>query len=235
MIAAGKQEAYQQLAMLAQLILSIVPTSAGCERLFSQMGIVHTKLRNRLTTSSARKIVQLKMDVRSRHQREGLITPRTKRAYGRDMTSEDEEEKGELDMEDGAETTQDICTVIGDLMADATADEDVGETGDERSDEGEGMDCDEGCNEESNEGSSEERPLGRRHAVDGRVLPRVVFRWTRELTLARFFDYSSGSADDKGWNKLRDVWVGGVSNLKAEMHRYGLDDVFDDVDAEMSD
>lgn len=35
-----------QLAHLAILVLSIMPNSASCERLFSEMGIIHTKLRN---------------------------------------------------------------------------------------------------------------------------------------------------------------------------------------------
>lgn len=74
MIAAGSNIVYQQFTALVQFILLIVPTSAGSERLFSQMGIVHTNLRNRLTTNSSCKVVQLKMDVQSHHLHKGLIS-----------------------------------------------------------------------------------------------------------------------------------------------------------------
>lgn len=56
-----------------------------------------------------------------------------------------------------------------------------------------------------------------------------------ELTSAKIFDYSSISSENENWRKLRDTWGGGIQNLKDEMHRFGLDDVFGDEDAVITD
>ncbi|CAE6515560.1 unnamed protein product [Rhizoctonia solani] len=48
------------LVKLAIRILSVVANSAGCERLFSTMGLIHTKTRNRLDLERVRKLVYLR-------------------------------------------------------------------------------------------------------------------------------------------------------------------------------
>lgn len=98
------------------------------------MGIVHTKLRNRLTTSSAHKIVQVKMDLRARHECEGLVQPRVRRKYGPDLTpvaveqeatdEEDEDVDEGEDVEGDVDTNHVICGLIADADADSDVDED---------------------------------------------------------------------------------------------------------------
>ncbi|KAH8101722.1 ribonuclease H-like domain-containing protein [Cristinia sonorae] len=53
---------------LAILILSVVTNSASAERVFSQMGIIDTPLRNRLKYDKLSKIVKLKMDLKTRYR-----------------------------------------------------------------------------------------------------------------------------------------------------------------------
>ncbi|KIK99405.1 hypothetical protein PAXRUDRAFT_8878 [Paxillus rubicundulus Ve08.2h10] len=48
-------------------ILSIVPNTASTERLFSQFGIVHTKLRNWLNPEKVRKQVLIRMDIMQKY------------------------------------------------------------------------------------------------------------------------------------------------------------------------
>lgn len=52
---------------LAIHILSIVPNSAATERLFSQFGIIHSKLRNRLSVEKVRKQALVRSDTITRH------------------------------------------------------------------------------------------------------------------------------------------------------------------------
>ncbi|KAG2066947.1 hypothetical protein BDR04DRAFT_1215192, partial [Suillus decipiens] len=47
---------------LAMHILSVVPNSTATERIFSQFGIIHTKLRNRLSPDKVRKQALVKFD-----------------------------------------------------------------------------------------------------------------------------------------------------------------------------
>jgi hypothetical protein len=63
-------------------ILSIVVNSADCERLFSGMGITHSKLRNRLGVESTRKIMKVKMDEKRLLAGEELQRRRKKRKFG---------------------------------------------------------------------------------------------------------------------------------------------------------
>ena len=59
----GEQRGRNSFTQLAIRILSIVPNSAGAERTFSQMALVHTKTRNRLNAEKVHKTVSLKMDL----------------------------------------------------------------------------------------------------------------------------------------------------------------------------
>ncbi|KAH9889016.1 ribonuclease H-like domain-containing protein [Cubamyces lactineus] len=51
------------LVKFALRLFSIVPNSAGVERLFSLMGIIQTKLRNRIGVEKSRKVVLVKADI----------------------------------------------------------------------------------------------------------------------------------------------------------------------------
>ncbi|KAG8698408.1 hypothetical protein FRC09_007246 [Ceratobasidium sp. 395] len=208
-LAAGPQSGEQQFAKLAHRLISIVPTSAGCERLFSNMGITHTKLRNRLSTDAARKIVQLKMDLRLAQARDGLVSPRAPRRQIRGPNTAAGPAELEVDEEedDEQEEEADIAAVIADLINDVDADEDIADEAEDT----------------ENQGSE-----GARSQSDERALPRIVFRWTRELTLASLFDYESLSGEKSAWKQARNTWSGGSTNLNAEMAGYGLNDAFED-------
>lgn len=55
------------LIQLAIHVLSITPNSAATERLFSQFGIIHSRLRNRLSVEKVRKQALVRADTITRH------------------------------------------------------------------------------------------------------------------------------------------------------------------------
>jgi hAT family C-terminal dimerisation region len=52
------------LTKLAIHILSVVANSAGCERAFSHMGLVHTGIRSKLGIEKVRKTTMVGMDIK---------------------------------------------------------------------------------------------------------------------------------------------------------------------------
>ena len=73
------------LAQLAVYILSVVPNSAAVERIFSDFGITHTKLRNCLSTENIHKISVLRMHLHRQLADAGLLPlERPKRKLGDD-------------------------------------------------------------------------------------------------------------------------------------------------------
>jgi hypothetical protein len=70
-----------QLACLAKLLLSVVANSAGAERLFSRMGNIHTKRRNRLHYEKVHDIATVAMDLDAQHQATGISRKRTRRHF----------------------------------------------------------------------------------------------------------------------------------------------------------
>ncbi|KDN35726.1 hypothetical protein RSAG8_11349, partial [Rhizoctonia solani AG-8 WAC10335] len=71
-----------QLAYLATHILSIVANSAGCERLFSEMGHIHTKRRSRLGYQKVFDSAVVRMSLKRKHAAEGRTRSRLKRQFG---------------------------------------------------------------------------------------------------------------------------------------------------------
>ncbi|QRV88198.1 hypothetical protein RhiJN_16216 [Ceratobasidium sp. AG-Ba] len=197
-LAVGPVSGVQQYAKLAYRLVSIVPTSAGCERLFSKMGISHTKLRNRLTTPAACKIVQLQMNLRLMHLRDGVNAPRSDHQRGSDATAESDTQP-----EDSGEEA-DTRSVIADLIEDVDADQDVPDEDEATTSAG---------GDTTNSQSCTQR------------LPRIVFRWTREITLANIFDYDCLGGEKLVWKRARSFWAVGVANLKTEMTEYCLAEV----------
>ena len=49
---------------LAIRVLSVVANSAGCERVFSHMGLVHTAIRSKLSVEKIRKATIIRMDIK---------------------------------------------------------------------------------------------------------------------------------------------------------------------------
>lgn len=70
------------LAQLAIHLFSFIPNSASCERIFSTMGNIKTKRRNRLTPQRTRDLALIKLDVRRQQAIEGTLRKRVKRAFG---------------------------------------------------------------------------------------------------------------------------------------------------------
>ncbi|CDO74828.1 hypothetical protein BN946_scf184353.g9 [Trametes cinnabarina] len=72
------------IAKLAIRILSAIANSGGPERAFSDYGVVHTKLRNRMSTESVSKISTVRMSIRREHAENGIHRRRLKRKLGLD-------------------------------------------------------------------------------------------------------------------------------------------------------
>ena len=59
----GTTSGRNALVKLAIYILTIIANSAGCERTFSDFGIIHTKPRNKLDAKKVHKTGLVKMDL----------------------------------------------------------------------------------------------------------------------------------------------------------------------------
>ena len=68
-----QEQGRNHLVKLAWHILSIVPNSAGCERAFSHMGLVHTAIRSRLSVDKVCKTTVVGMDIKWSHLEAGLV------------------------------------------------------------------------------------------------------------------------------------------------------------------
>ncbi|DBB03189.1 TPA: hypothetical protein ACH3X1_013317 [Trebouxia sp. C0004] len=88
-----KQEA-SQLSKLALRLMRVSVNAAGCERSFSQMGLIHTKLRNRLGWAKTTHIAQLKQE---------LHRDRPKRKRARVVTAVDSAKSAATDRSTAAE------------------------------------------------------------------------------------------------------------------------------------
>ncbi|KDQ07177.1 hypothetical protein BOTBODRAFT_120426, partial [Botryobasidium botryosum FD-172 SS1] len=110
-----------QLVHLAILLLSVAPNSASCDRFFSEMGIVHNKLRNRLAYDRVRETSVLKMSLRHSHEDAGLTRKRLKRKLG----LQEESGAGRIDDFDAAteERDFDFRMVAEELIRDAADEE----------------------------------------------------------------------------------------------------------------
>jgi hypothetical protein len=87
------------LTKLAIHILSIVANSAGCERAFSHMGLVHTAIRSKLGVEKVRKTTMVGMDIKRAHIEAGLLHTRGKRNFTSEARAQ------ELNHRDDSSTT----------------------------------------------------------------------------------------------------------------------------------
>lgn len=67
---------------LAIRLLSVIANSGGCERVFSEFGITHTKRRNKLSPELVHKTAVLKAEMRRAHAAAGLLKSRKARVFG---------------------------------------------------------------------------------------------------------------------------------------------------------
>ncbi|KAB5592329.1 HAT family dimerization protein [Ceratobasidium theobromae] len=70
-----------QLAYLAKLLLSVIANSTGAERLFSQMGNIHTKRQNQLHHEKVHDLATVAMDIDVQHQAAGQTRERACRNF----------------------------------------------------------------------------------------------------------------------------------------------------------
>jgi hypothetical protein len=69
-------------------IFAVVANSAGCERAFSNFGITHTKLRNKIDATRVHKMAVVGMEQKRVDGEAGLTRNRKKRKFGEDNTAE---------------------------------------------------------------------------------------------------------------------------------------------------
>ena len=70
-----QEQGRNRLVKLALHILSVIANSAGCERAFSHMGLVHTAIRSKLGVDKVRKSTVVGMDIKRLHIDAGLVRP----------------------------------------------------------------------------------------------------------------------------------------------------------------
>ncbi|KAJ7622690.1 hypothetical protein B0H17DRAFT_1151614 [Mycena rosella] len=127
---------------LAIRILSMVPNSAGPERVFSIYGITHTKHRNRLNPLKVHKSTTVRMDCQDSHRAAGLVPDRRPRNFS---LAEDQDELAAMDTDisgsavsptsesntDSVEADMDF-SVMSAMLVDLAAREDADEAAETR-------------------------------------------------------------------------------------------------------
>ena len=63
-IPVGQKQGWNRLTKFAIHILSVIANSAGCEQVFSQMGLVQTKCHSRLGLNKVQKTALVQMDIK---------------------------------------------------------------------------------------------------------------------------------------------------------------------------
>jgi hypothetical protein len=122
------------LVSLAILILSFVPNSASTERLFSSMGDIKTKKRNRLGVQKLRDCALVKGEIRRLHAAEGTARIRLKHKFGNSSPTVADTNKSGSRVED-----EDIVQAAERDAADGLGgSEDENDTDTDSEDEGEG-------------------------------------------------------------------------------------------------
>jgi hypothetical protein len=127
-----------RLTKLAIHILSIVANSAGCERAFSHMGLVHTGIRSKLGVEKVRKTTMVGMDIKQMHLASGLLHARGKRNFTSASEQESELEPGSaadhLNIGDDSDDLLNFDQLSEHLIAGAAAangDKDIGDDDDD--------------------------------------------------------------------------------------------------------
>lgn len=72
-------------------IFTVVANSAGCERVFSNFGITHTKLRNKLNAEKVHKSSVVGMEIKRVQRDNGLARNQKKRKFGDEESTETEQ------------------------------------------------------------------------------------------------------------------------------------------------
>ncbi|KAG9081341.1 hypothetical protein FRC06_005628, partial [Ceratobasidium sp. 370] len=196
-----------QLVHLAIHILSIVANSAGCERLFSEMGHIHTKRRARLTYGKVFDTAVVRMDLKRKHAAAGLTRARLQRQFGlptpngnaiispnydavADQHDEHAEEVAEAGLLDEDPASYDITALAAKLHQDVVDDDDPSD-------------------------SEPENPMS--VAVPKRL--RLFFGTQKVILLQDLFDYSTSQSEGQGLDTFKRT---GLANLQKELEIYDL-------------
>ncbi|QRV84724.1 hAT family dimerization protein [Ceratobasidium sp. AG-Ba] len=199
-----------QLAHLAIHVLSIVANSAGCERLFSEMGHIHTKRRAQLTFGKVFDTAVVRMDLKRKHAAEGMTRARLQRQFGSlsidptssvdhnsesnsDQHDETAEQIADTDMMDEDPAAHDITALAARLHQDVLDDEDP-------------------LDEESETAVKTEPGAVSRPS-------RTFFGTQTAIPLAELFNYSHSGPEGQG---LDAFMKGGLVNLQKELEIYDL-------------
>lgn len=113
-----------QFSQLAIRILTVIANTAATERNFSDFGIAHTKIRNRLNVESVHKATVVKKHLQREHAALGLLHPRKKRKLdAAEPPAADVEAPQEEDEEDHSDFIALGETLIRDANEEDNADE----------------------------------------------------------------------------------------------------------------
>jgi hypothetical protein len=120
-----EEQGRNRLVKLALHILSVIANSAGCERAFSHMGLVHTAIRSKLGVDKVRKTTIVGMDIKRSHIEAGLAHSRGRRNFEAptattSSTSSDGPRETDFDIGD-IEDVLDFDQLADQLIEDAAA------------------------------------------------------------------------------------------------------------------
>ncbi|QRV96857.1 hypothetical protein RhiJN_24875 [Ceratobasidium sp. AG-Ba] len=191
-----------QIVYLAIHILSIVANSAGCERLFSEMGYIHSKRRNRLSYQKVFDTAVVQMELKRQHAALGLTHTRLQREFGivdtrpntplpaeiaaeKDQRDETTEEIAEIDMLDDNQRAYNMTMLVANLCQETINDED---------------------------------PLDN-EATNSPGQQQVFFGMNDPILLKDMFDYNNTLAPGQGLDNFMQT---GIANLQKELEVYDL-------------
>jgi hypothetical protein len=196
----GEETGRNRLTKLAIHVLSVVANSAGCERAFSHMGLVHTGIRSRLGIEKVRKATTVGMDIKRVHAEAGLLRSQGKRSF----TSEGGAELAGDNLDD-IEDPLNFDQLSNHLIAGAASangDKDVGD-----------IDNDE----------PPHRPVLTINVPPlnpaTRLASSVPVKVTIPLRILFRYPAECDPPSDEGLNTF---WKGGIHNLEKEMEAYEL-------------
>lgn len=217
-----------RLTKLAIHILSIVANSAGCERAFSHMGLVHTGIRSKLGVEKVRKTTMVGMDIKRTHLEAGLVYKRGKQSFTSEAGAQEPDDDGSaadhLDIGDQDDDLLDFDQLSEHLIAGAAAantDKDVGDDLDE---------TDELPPAVTVQATSGPLTITIPPLNSATLSPQATQVKRTCIPLKILFDYPTDiDMPSEGMNSF---WRGGIENLEKEMEAY---DILSELTEENSD
>lgn len=224
------------LAQLAKRVLSFCPSSASVERLFSSMGNIKTKKRNRMLPQKLRDLAFLQLELRQQQARNGLVRQRLKRTLGNEETTSSpvqpvpgrpddaavveelrtaQEGDSESEISDDEHSNLPMSSLS---LADLNKDKSVGRRSRNFASLVEGYESD----DSDLEGESSQIITDDSNGPSMPRTVRVFFGQQRHLLIEKLFNWSV----EEGWDKF---WFDGVKNCRQEMEFYELVTTAEDV------